>query len=834
MKKILALILISAFLLCLIPFSVSAKSDGFEISGVDTTPKPGAITVLTPAYSKDSTGMSSDGKIMEIVVRSDVITSTESVGNTIPDDGYVVVIRGSTMIERVKKEASPKKGDKVMLSGDGKVFYIINDNYDPFYSVKISFDGFNSVRTENTIKIYDTGESSKTNIWGSEVVVNGDGFVSSIGGNDNKIPAGGFVISAVGRGRIAELNNAAQLGMSVSVDRSAKTITFEYGKKSVVNSMQASLAEFEQSVESAKQRYAVIDYTKCHEYSADLESIIIKAEEALNIDSVADALLAKRDFEKLLSDAEISMIEYPAVEARALWMRPTSSETREKVAKRVKEVYDMGFNIICLELLYDSTLIFPINTKEYGFSQNPSLNGFDVLQAYIEECRRYGIELHGWMSVYRVGYETSTYASLSVGATHEDLRCISASGKNYVYNEYGNGWFLNPARPEVSELLLKLYGYIFDNYALDGFQLDYIRYPYAEGEMYGYDDYTLSLFEEKYGKNPRTLSKDDALWQTWCEFRAAFVTDFVRSVRGMMNEKRPDMYLGADVAPDFRAVYTKYLQEAEKWLSEGLIDIAYPMAYGTNVIPLYAGFTVSAAAENAYSYIGVGDSGTDVFRRQINETREAGADGFAFFSYAQYVNGNYADTLAATSLAKRSLSPTYNAAAALRAQCEYILNRTYSIASVSEDALSIETIDILFDNLGSLIQSDNAENNKASIEKAIFDLEKSDCEESAKAALLSDLRFALKIASLSRDEAKEKYRLENPLPGEESSDAVSDNADESNDESNDNSQSASESSDISATQNDNGSKIGIIAAICAAAALGAAAIAAVLIKKKRK
>ena len=147
------------------------------------------------------------------------------------------------MIERVKNEASPKKGDKVMLSGDGKVFYIMNDNYDPFYSVTISFDGFNSARTENTIKIYDTGESSKTNIWGSEVVVNGDGIVSSIGGNDNKIPAGGFVISAVGRGRIAELNNAAQLGMSVSVDRSAKTITFEYGKKSVVNSMQASLAE---------------------------------------------------------------------------------------------------------------------------------------------------------------------------------------------------------------------------------------------------------------------------------------------------------------------------------------------------------------------------------------------------------------------------------------------------------------------------------------------------------------------------------------------------------------------------------------------------------------
>lgn len=832
MKKTIALILISAFMLCLIPFSASAKSDGFSISGVDTTPKPDAITVITPAYSKENTGMSNTSSVMEIVVQSDVITSTDGIGNTIPDDGYVVVIRGSAMIEKVRNDASPKKGDKAMISSDGKVFYIMNDTYDPFYSVTIKFNGFNSARTENTIKIYDTGESSKTNIWGSEVVVSRDGFVSSIGGNDNRIPEGGFVVSAVGKARIAELNNAAQLGMSVSVDRSNKTITFEYGKKSVVNSMQAALTAFEEKIESAKQRYAVLDYAKCYEYCANLESEIIEAEEALNADSVADALLAKRDFEKLLSDAEASVIEYPAVEARALWMRPTSSETREKVAKRVKEVYDMGFNIICLELLYDSTLIFPINTEEYGFSQNPSLKGFDVLQAYIEECRKYGIELHGWMSVYRVGYETSNYASLSVGATHEDLRCISASGKNYVYNEYGNGWFLNPARPEVKELLLKLYGYIFDNYALDGFQLDYIRYPYAENEMYGYDDYTLSLFEEKYSQNPRTLTKDDALWQTWCEFRASFVTNLVRSVRELMNEKRPDIYLGADVAPDFRAVYTKYLQEAEKWLKEGLIDIAYPMAYGTNVIPLYAGFTVSAAAENAYSYIGVGDYGSDVFRRQIEETREAGANGFAFFSYAQYINGNYADTLASTSLARRSLSPTYNATSALKAQCEYILNRTYSIASIDENALSIEAIDMLFDNIGSLIQGESSQSNsKASIEKAIFDLEKSDCEESAISALVSDLRFALKIVSLSRDEAKEKYRLENPLPDEESDIDASENADaSSNYTSDDDSQSVSEASDTSTTQRTKG---GIIAAICAAAVLGIAA-AAILIKKKRK
>jgi len=834
MKKCLLLVLALIMMVQLVPVYASAAEPSLEIGGVDVLPKTDQVTLLTPAYSKPDTGMSGSN-IMEIVVSADTITSVDTVGSTIPEDGYVLVIRGGELIKKVK-ESNPKTGDRIMVSSDLKSFAVLNDSYDPFYEVTISFNAFNSTRTENTIIIYDSGKTSGTNVWGNEVVVNADGVVASIGGNDNAVPEGGYVISAVGN-RIAELNNAAKLGMTVTVDKTAKTITFEYGKQSVINGMNSAFGEFEAKVNAARERFAVLEYSDCYDYLSSLEERIINAEAALKSDSLAEAMLAKRDFEVILKEAESALIEYPAVESRTLWIRPHGSENREKVNAVVKGIHEMGFNTICIELLYDSTTIFPIDTAKYGFSQNPSLNGFDVLEAYIDECHKYGIEVQGWMTVYRVGYETSTYASLSLASVHEDWRCISASGKNYVYNEYGNGWFLNPALPEVSECLLNFYGYIFDNYDLDAFQLDYIRYPYSEGEMFGYDDYTLSLFEEKYKKNPRDLKSGDALWHTWCEFRAAFVTDFVKKVRDLMEEKRPDMYLSAAVAPNFNEVYTKYMQEAEKWLKEGIVDIEFPMAYGTNVIPLYSSYTVAAAGDDGYAYIGVGDYGADVFMRQIEEVRESGADGVAFFAYAQYTEGDYAKKLTSAHFAKLAVSPTYDASKAVAAQLEYILERAYAISTVDDKALPISVIDLLFDNISAVLYDDNLDEMKATVDKLIFDLEKAECDQQAKEALLKDLKKAQKFAALSRDEAKDKYHESHPLPDpyEEPSQEESGGAGDTSEgsELSENTAVSETSEDISETPKTSNTGI-IIGAICGGLAVIAAVVTFVIIRKKKK
>ena len=61
---------------------------------------------------------------------------------------------------------------------------------------KIKADGFNSVRGSGQLIIYtpDMGETTATNEWGAEAVIENDCCVK-VGGNNNTIPKNGFVIS---------------------------------------------------------------------------------------------------------------------------------------------------------------------------------------------------------------------------------------------------------------------------------------------------------------------------------------------------------------------------------------------------------------------------------------------------------------------------------------------------------------------------------------------------------------------------------------------------------------------------------------------------------------
>ncbi|MEG1743032.1 MAG: family 10 glycosylhydrolase, partial [Clostridia bacterium] len=748
MRKIKFIICLLISVVLVVPFFnfniAAADTQYFQVSGVNVSPKTNAITVFTSDYHKSTTGIEEGINHLEIVVSNDTITKIDGTNNKIPKNGYVIIITGTELQDKFKKK-NPQKGDKILFDAYEKKIHILNSSYNPYFEVEINFDGYNGTRTENIIKIYNSGESSGTNIWGSEVVVNENGFVSAIGGNNNTIPKNGFVISAVGKERISELNNAAQLGMSVVVDESAKKIKFICDENTILNKMTVKYNNSKNFYESQKALYKSLDYDKLNAYLEKMSSSINLAKKSKIYSKTA---LIGRDFDVACKAFQSESIENPAVEARAMWLRPIE-KTREQINAVVKNVYQMGYNIVCLELLYDSTTIFPVDSKEYLFSQNPSFKGFDVLAAYIEECHKYGIEVHGWMSCLRVGYESSKYESLSVAAIKKDWRCIAKSGIDYVKNEYGNGYFLNPALPEVKELLLKFYKYIFENYSLDAFQLDYIRYPYAEKEDYGYDNYTLELFETKYGINPKNMTSSDEKWLDWCKFRAGLVTTLVKEIAETAEKLRPDMYVAADVAPDFSLVYSKYMQESEKWLSEDIIDIGLPMAYGTNVIPIYAPLAVKAAGDHAYAFIGLGDYGVDILKRQILESRNAGGDGFAFFSYSQYLDGNYKNAIKSTILSKRALSPTFNSTAALREQLKYLTERCELICKSDPNALSLDNIDVLIDCVEKVfneLKTGLSQKCITILEETKTKFQAENCDEKIKQAFLSDISKALKIA----------------------------------------------------------------------------------------
>ena len=764
MKRICAVIAFAILFCAVFPPLASGAAEEkryvYDVVSVNSYPKTNGINVYTSEYGAV---FSAGGKysVYSVAVSADraVVGVSEEDTVDIPQGGFIAVARGAGNIKKLRA-LELSAGDRVLYDESSAQIIFMAKGYSPFYQNVIHFDKFNSTRTENTIVIYDRGVSTGTNIWGTEAVVGENGLVVSVGGNNNAIPQGGFVISAVGRERIAELSAAAEEGLAVTVDRDAKTVTFSFGKDSLLAGMKVLSDNIDALASKRKLECAVFDTEAYETGRRELDTFYAAARDAG--DDEAAAMLAFYDFKHACGSLTSVLNEYPAVEERALWLRPSESSTREQVNQKVKKIYEAGFNAVCVELLFNSVTIFPVDTEEYLFSQDPSLKGFDVLAAYIDECHRYGIEVFGWMVCYRVSHGSTTYPQLALTTKKPEWLNMAKSGTSAVGES--KGYFLNPALPEVSEHLLKFYKYILETYDLDGFQLDYIRYPLAEGEDFGYDAYTRSLFKEKYGKDPMDFGKSDPLWNDWCRFRASFVTEFVKKVKALVDEIRPDVYLAADVAPNFNEVYTKYMQESKIWLENGHIDIAFPMVYGTNIVPEYSKMTVSAAGDHAYSYIGLTDYGADVLDRQIREVREAGGDGFAFFAYAEYF-GTDCKNVSGGLLSKRSLSPTFDPDAALAAQLEYLKKRLDIIEAdklpepvreAVSAALNAEYVHAE-DAYAALVQSAKTLSDQAVAADSVFASE-------MYAVLASDIAKAAKIARLSKAAAKAEYRKSHPFP----------------------------------------------------------------------
>ena len=751
-----------------VPLSAGAEViQPTELSGINTERKLNYLVAYTDKHESKNTG--TDDKGIEAVINKDgVVISVGGNNSTIPGGGFVLSGSGTkkTFIEK-----SIKAGYAVYLDEDESTVTVIPDDYNPFYSSSIELSGVNSTRYENTLIVFN-GSGGKTttgtNEWGYEVSVDKNGFIIKLGQNNNVIPEGGLVLSAIGSKKAA-LEEIAKIGMSVEVNYTDKVVTVSYSKENAVHAPALILQNWKDKYAQAKAMYKILDYSKIDSTLSKLENEFNTIKDGIEKEDMLTYTVAQNRFDKISADIKHLLVENSTVEGRALWIRPTQKNDNE-VKKIIKEIYEMGFNIVCVEGLYNNTMIMP-QPQFSLFSHSPYFGGYDVLRAYIDECHRYGMELHLWMPVYRVGHDASTYPDLGLGNIKREWRNIANTGVDYVANVYGNGHFLNPALPEVQEHLLSLYRYILENYPLDGFQLDYIRYPdRVDGVDFGYDTYTRGLFEAEYGVDPINISTGHSLWNTWCLFRAQFVTDFVLDVKDMVQELRPDIYLSADVAPSFNESITRMMQDTTKWISEAYIDIVYPMAYGTvDRVNTWSGVTVSLAGDDVFTYIGVGNYGADVFFDQMLTIRNTGADGVAFFAYAEFASGEY-DSIPQTLFAKRALSPTFNGKKALIAQLKQMNSRINDYIAPSGIGGSAELVTLSGDILSliSKLEESSITACKNDIEKLVADinsvLETKVTDENAIAAVRGDLRLVSKITALTKDDWKAEYYVNHPLP----------------------------------------------------------------------
>ncbi len=718
-----------------IPFSVSAESENIThvVDGINTYREANTLIVYR---GTGSTGSNPWG--YEVVVnKNNRVISVGGNNNTIPKDGFVLSGHG---VNAAFLADNIKIGDQVAFIEESMIISIGENEPSPFYSTTMNFNGVNIYRSSDYAVVYTPsfGETTGTNTYGFEVTIE-DGIITKCGGNDSAIPKNGFVISAHGSASTA-LQGMAQIGIQVSYNESDKTITFEYGEKSLLLADEAEIIKAETALDEAIERCSIIDVAtmteKVNTARSSFESCKAKIE---NGESVGEYLNKRKEILSIIEEVLDGTSESRPVEYRAIWIE-SKEQSQKQVNNTVKSLYDLGINTICLESLVQGTVIYNPGDDSL-IKQLPTLRGFDLLQAYIDACHELGMELHVWMPVFGVGSTSSPYAGLSLFTKNPDWRIVSDTGGDGADSGIH---FLNPANKEACDYLLQTYRYILENYDIDGFQLDYIRYPHTGGDDWGYDDQTIAAFREKYGVTPK-FNPQASYWADWVSFREDFVTDFVRRMRALVDEVAPDVALSADLYGSIDTAHSAVYQNGRGWIEEGLLDIAFPMTYDDSS----DGFMQKSSGyisldTDTFTVCGIGSYMTrqsaSMSRDQVKVLKSLGGDGCSFFENTSYISRRVGEKLIGGAFSNRAITPLGNVFLASMTYSEFIQRRINEIivpSSLLTDEEATELLGVLSAISGRDVTKANVERLANAVAKVSNDR--------AKAALQRDLDYLNKI-----------------------------------------------------------------------------------------
>ena len=480
---------------------------------------------------------------------------------------------------------------------------------------------FNGARDADELVVYTGTGRTKTNCYGLEAVVE-NGRVTVFGSNDHEIPENGFVVSGHGKGA-AIVQTSFIEGAKVVLDENAMTISVEIDSMALKLSADQKVAMIEERIALLEQKREAFEKEKALTYLAELRK-------AIDEERFSDV------------DAPFEMAYYLTAstkkgEVRAVWHRP-SEHSYEEVEAMVKRFRAAGFNQILVETDYEGYSNALAIHHDYLPVRKGWEDGFDVIGAFVQAGKKLGVEIHAWFEDFFYGVKGW---GCPIGELHPEWLAKRKDG-GLLHDAYNDFYFLNPALPEVRELLLNHIRDLLDHYDFDGFQLDYIRYPVGNGvdRTAGFDDYSKKTFLAETGIDIDTVTDDRSEeWKRFTEWRAEFVTLYVKQVYDLIQEYRRNgrvIKLSTAVFGDPQEAIRLKAQDWRRWVTEGWLDAIYPMAYladakdvGNEVgymVKNYGQASNISGIAPMYSHLPAIES-----TKQVEECRNAGATGIAFF-----------------------------------------------------------------------------------------------------------------------------------------------------------------------------------------------------------
>lgn len=508
-------------------------------------------------------------------------------------------------------------------------------------------------RGANQLVVYtrDYTPRTGTNEFGSEAIVDGNTVVE-MSGADSLIPPTGVVISGHGTAK-NWINQNLKVGTKVYIDTVTKTVYAYTTSESYIFEASKKIDEARTMVEYYKSSNATYDYRVPNYYIKEAQEFLKKAEK--------DSANIKKFSQQAIESANTalkSVVPYKNNEFKGVWVRPVETNDND-IQKAVKRIKAAGIDNIFIETYYHGRTIFPSETMaKYGFvKQNEKFEGLDPLKIWIKYAHRHNIKVHIWFETFYVGIQRPETNPGNILATKPEW--ANKTKKNYKLavptpsaSEH-NGFFIDPANPEVQDFLLELLMEITEKYKVDGINLDYIRYPQSvavnDMNSWGYTDFARKEFKAIYGKDPALITMADPLWIKWCEYRREKITNFVARVGALSREKHT--YLTAVIFPDRLSALTTKQQDWKTWSTRGYVNGFTPLFLTCNAKTLNALVTnvIKAIAPGTDLYAGLfvtfmGGSEEDLIR-EIHETRKINVNGVILFDYA-HLDNKYVNALA--------------------------------------------------------------------------------------------------------------------------------------------------------------------------------------------
>lgn len=530
------------------------------------------------------------------------------------------------------------------------------DVIDPVASTNFKGVNYPGLRGANQLVIYSPrfGYKTGTNEFGTEVIVEGN-TVTSLSGADSLIPANGFVISGHGAAK-KWINENIMVGSKIYLDLEHKIITsyitsdtFLYAAKEKIKEVQDMMTYYAKTYSNYNSRRTESNINKAKDY-------IMKAQK----DSENSQKFSSRaiDYANL---AMSTVIPYKQDELKGVWIRPSFYDKGE-IENVLDDLKDAGINNVFVETYYHGKTIFPSQTMEnYGFiKQYEDFIGFDPLKIWINEAHKRGIKVHVWFQSFYVGNKPPETNPEYILAKRPDWANYQKKNYNsdlipYSISEH-NGYFIDPANPEVQNFLIDLICEIVIKYKPDGINLDYIRYPQSLTSMFwnydqsnwGYTKYARNEFKDMYGVDPVDIKVSDALWDYWRYYRSNKITTFVKKVSAICRSN--DIILTAVIFPNRQNAMETKLQDWKKWSINNFVDGFTPLFLTcddkTAINLIEEVLRNKSASTKLYAGLFVtfmNGSNSDLIK-QIHAIRRYTLDGLILFDYA-HLNRSYIETL---------------------------------------------------------------------------------------------------------------------------------------------------------------------------------------------